>query len=108
MSLTRPDAFVLPLPRPFLRIGVTGHRIGTKFSATAAAEARKTVDRILADMTRLAREVVLHDEWAFAEATPTLSAVSALAEGSDRIVAEAALLGGHTLNVILPFARSDY
>ena len=92
MSPTSPDELVLPLPRAFLRIGVTGHRIGAKFSDAAAAEARKTVDRVLADMARLARDSVLRDAWAFADGAPVVSMVSALAEGSDRIVAKPELL----------------
>src|SRR5690242_10610256 len=108
MSPTRPDAFVLPLPRGFLRIGVTGHRIGTKFSAAAAAEAQKTIGRVLADMARLSRETVLREGWAFADSTPVLSIVSSLAEGSDRVVADAGLAAGLALNVILPFPRADY
>jgi hypothetical protein len=108
MSPTSPDEWVLPLPRAFLRIGVTGHRIGPKFSVAASAEAQKTVGRVLGEMARLARDAVLRNGWAFADASPVLSTVSALAEGSDRIVAEAGLAAGHALNVILPFARADY
>src|SRR5690348_4787511 len=101
MNATSPDELRLPLPRAFLRIGVTGHRIGAKFSVAAADEARTTIDRVLAEMSRLARETVLRNAWAFADTVPVLSAVSALAEGSDRVVAEAALAAGHALNVIL-------
>jgi len=108
MSPTRPDALLLPLPRAFLRVGVTGHRIGAKFSLAAAAEAQKTIERVLADMARLARDTVLRDGWAFADSTPVLSTVSSLAEGSDRVVADAGLAAGLALNVILPFPRADY
>ena len=58
MSPTKTDDLVLPLPRAFLRIGVTGHRIGAKFSDATAADARKTVERLLADMARLTRDAV--------------------------------------------------
>lgn len=108
MNSISTSELVLPLPRAFLRIGVTGHRIGAKFSDAAAAEVRKTIDRLLADMARLAGEAVARDAWAFVSATPVLSTVSALAEGSDRIIAEAGLAAGHGLNVILPFERGDY
>ncbi|MGZ6021365.1 MAG: hypothetical protein ACXWLQ_02045 [Rhizomicrobium sp.] len=102
------DEMVLPRPQACLRVGVTGHRIGPKFSETQAAAVRKTVDAILAGIARLARETVERDAWAFSSPQPVLSTVSALAEGADRIVAEAGLDAGLPLSVILPFWRADY
>jgi hypothetical protein len=102
------DELVLPRPQACLRIGVTGHRIGPKFSDVQAADVRKTVDTILAEIARLARATVSKDAWAFASTRPVLSTVSALAEGADRIVAEAGLAADFALNVILPFWRIDY
>ena len=107
MRPAKPDEWVLPLPRAFLRIGVTGHRIGTKFSLAAAAEAQKTIERVLADMARLARDTVMRERWAFSDSTPALSIVSSLAEGSDRVVAGAGLAAALALSVILPFPRAE-
>jgi len=99
---------VLPLPKARLRIGVTGHRIGSKFSQSQAEAVRATIARLLSDITRLAREAVEANRWAFAGGEAVVSTISALAEGSDRILAEAGLDQGHPLNAILPFGRADY
>jgi hypothetical protein len=99
---------VLPLPKARLRIGVTGHRIGTKFSQSQADAVRSTIDRLLSDITRLAQQSVEANPWAFVEGEAVVSTISALAEGSDRILADAGLAQSHPLNVILPFARADY
>jgi hypothetical protein len=69
---------------------------------------RATVDGLLADITRLAQQTVKRHDWAFAPGEAVVSTISALAEGSDRILAEAGLAKGHPLNAILPFWRSDY
>lgn len=108
MSEQNVDALVLPKPRASLRIGVTGHRIGTKFSDAQAATVRTTIDRVLADIEGIAQHTVERHAWAFAPGKAILSTISALAEGSDRIVAEAGLAKGYPLNVILPFWRGDY
>jgi len=98
----------LVLPKARLRIGVTGHRIGAKFSQGQAETVRQTVDGLLADITRLARECTAANSWAFVAGEPVISTISALAEGSDRILAEAGLARNHPLNAILPFWRADY
>ncbi|HTP76221.1 MAG TPA: DUF4231 domain-containing protein [Rhizomicrobium sp.] len=102
------DAMVLPRPQACLRVGVTGHRIGPKFSEAQAAEVRKTVDALLGEIARLAQATVAKDAWAFSGEQPLLSTVSALAEGADRIVADAGLAAGFPLSAILPFWRGDY
>jgi hypothetical protein len=97
-----------PRPQAFLRIGVTGHRPGPKLSPEQAAAARRAVDAILADIASLTRAVVDRDAWAFSSRRPEISVVSALAEGADRIVAEAGLAAGFGLSVVLPFRRAVY
>jgi hypothetical protein len=97
-----------PRPNAFLRIGVTGHRPGPKLAADQAAAIRRTVDRLLADIAKKTAEVVARDAWAFSGRRPEIFIVSSLAEGADRIVAEAGLAGGCGLNAILPFGRTDY
>ncbi|MBV9904346.1 MAG: hypothetical protein JO346_07170 [Alphaproteobacteria bacterium] len=97
-----------PKPKAFLRIGVTGHRPGPKLSPDQAVAVRARVDAILAEIAQLTRAVVERDAWAFASRRPELSVVSALAEGADRIVAQAGLDAGMGLSAILPFARAEY
>ncbi|HXC55415.1 MAG TPA: hypothetical protein VNU97_08980 [Rhizomicrobium sp.] len=108
MSIAGTDQISPPRPKAFLRVGVTGHRPGPKLSPEQASRVRRTVDAILADIAGLTREVVARDAWAFASRRPELSIVSALAEGADRIVAEAGLAADFRLDAILPFARADY
>ncbi|HEY0301232.1 MAG TPA: DUF4231 domain-containing protein [Rhizomicrobium sp.] len=102
------DDSPVPRPKAYLRVGVTGHRPGPKLSPEQAAAVRRTVDTILADIARLTRETVERDAWAFASRRPEMSVVSSLAEGADRIVAEAGLAAGYVLSAILPFARDVY
>lgn len=108
MVLQHADELVLPRPCACLRVGVTGHRIGSKFSHAEAAAVRRSLDSILADIARLARQTVEREAWAFSRPEPVLSTISALASGSDQIVAQAGLDAGFALSVILPFARDDY
>ncbi len=97
-----------PRPNAYLRIGVTGHRPGPKLSADQAAAIRHTVDHILADIARQTDAVVARDAWALSNRRPDVSIVSSLAEGADRIVAQAGLAAGFGLSAILPFGRADY
>jgi hypothetical protein len=69
---------------------------------------RKAVDRILTEIVRLTHTIVARDAWAFSSSPPQLVVVSSLAEGSDRIVAEAGLAAGLGLSAILPFERAEY
>lgn len=108
MDLHNTDDPAVPRPQAYLRVGVTGHRIGPKFSQSQAIAVRATIDGILAGMERLSRQTVERDAWAFSSRRPVLSTISALAEGSDRIVAQAGLDAGLPLNVILPFMRGEY
>ncbi len=102
------DESHVPRPKAFLRVGVTGHRPGPKLSPVQAAAVRRTVDRILGEIAQLTRDVVEREAWAFASRRPELSVISALAEGADRIVAEAGLAAEYGLGVVLPFVRGIY
>jgi hypothetical protein len=87
MELSRGERGVLPLV-----VGVTGHR-----------------DLRAGDLTRLTAEA----DAIFAELTATYTAtplvvLSALAEGADRLVAEAGLRHGATLIAALPMPRERY
>jgi len=108
MSIVDTDQPSPPRPRAHLRIGVTGHRPGPKLSPDQAAAVRRTVDGILADIARFTHESVARDAWSFAAARAVISTVSGMAEGADRIVAQAGLAQDMPLNVILPFRRADF
>jgi hypothetical protein len=98
-----------PPPRIRLRIGVSGHRAPPKLPAQSQAPLRALLDRILATIIETARN--LNSDYPGGKSAPAESAfaiVSALAEGSDRMVAEAGLAAGYTLEAVLPFARADY
>jgi len=84
---------------PSLRIGVSGHRVPPKLPEESEAPLRAHIDRILAAIAAAARK---------ANTATELVIVSSLAEGSDRIVAEAGLAAGFALQVALPFSRAEY
>jgi hypothetical protein len=84
---------------PSLRIGVSGHRVPPKLPEKSEAPLRAHIDRILAAVAAAARKANTATEFVI---------VSSLAEGSDRIVAEAGLAAGFALQAILPFARAEY
>jgi hypothetical protein len=83
---------------PVLRIGVTGHR-GNKLDAGEQARLRREVDAIL----RRLQQVL-----AGLPRPPRLLAVSSLAEGADRLFADAVLAAGIELLAPIPFAREVY
>ncbi len=94
-----------PKPRLVLRFGISGHRTLAEADTTRIQEA-------LASLFGAAREELeklsaKHREL-FAGDGATLRLISPLAEGSDRIAAEAALARGFVLECPLPFARDLY
>jgi hypothetical protein len=84
--------------KPVLRIGITGHR-GNKLDRGEPARLRRELDGILA---RLQQGLVRLPR------SPRLQAVSSLAEGADRLFADAALAAGIELVAPVPFARDVY
>jgi hypothetical protein len=103
-----------PKPRLCLRVGVTGHRPGTKLPqdsiptvVTRVGEVLDAIKRTVAELARRHADVFEREP-----GTPVppydLVIVSSLAEGADRIVAEAGLSRGFMLDVVLPFPRQDY
>lgn len=96
------------LPRVRLQVGVTGHRLGPKLSLQSVAPIRATVDRVLATFAGAARDTVEKRGAGVIEKELELVVISPLAEGADRIVAEAGLAAGFALEVVLPFAREEY
>ncbi|HLK23276.1 MAG TPA: hypothetical protein VKT30_01315 [Caulobacteraceae bacterium] len=95
-------------PRACLRVGVTGHRTGPKLLAHLQPAVRATVDRLLREIAASLRATSQAASWAFAAEGPQLVVVSSLAEGADRIVAEAGLAAGAALDVVLPAPRASY
>ncbi len=81
-----------------LRIGVTGHRLLADEGAVRAAAAAVFAE-LTAELTRLNADL---------PRTARLRVVSPLADGADRIVAEAGLAAGAGLHCPLPFSRADY
>ena len=106
-------------PRIRLRVGVSGHRVAPKLPDESVAPVRALVDRVLATIVATAHR--LEQDYATSAAAAGAAAasvgghfasefvvVSSLAEGADRIVAEAGLAAGFALEVVLPLARSEY
>src|SRR5450631_2495066 len=91
-----------PLVR--LRIGVSGHRVPPKLPAAAIPSIRASIDGVLLTVANATRKATAH----FSDKPPEFSIVSALAEGSDRIVAETGLAAGYVLEAVLPFGRAEY
>ena len=106
-------------PRVRLRIGVSGHRLPPKLPVEAEAPVRALLDRILATIVGAAREreggyAALAGSSASDPASAATSLadtfviISSLAEGSDRLLAEAGLAAGFGLEAVLPLARAEY
>jgi hypothetical protein len=92
-----------------LRIGVSGHRLPPKLPTEAEAPLRARLDRILATIIDAARSQEGEFPWSHADnARSEFVLVSSLAEGADRLVAEAGLAAGYSLEAVLPFARAEY
>jgi hypothetical protein len=97
-----------PPPVIAWRVGVTGKRI---LSDGAVAPLRANVVRVL---TLLREEVTRHAQSPNVVSVcdtarpPVFRLLSPLAEGADRLVAEAALPLGYVLEAPLPFTQADY
>jgi hypothetical protein len=96
-----------PKPRLVLRIGVTGQR-PNRFGPEAQRLVAAKLDTVLQQIGGAATALHLRYGEMFAPEPPELRLVSALAEGADRVAAEAALKRAIPLDVILPFAPSVY
>ena len=94
-------------PRMSLTIGVTGHRQQRLLGADRAAlstQVTETLRRLQQSTEAMLRE----HHTAFADQPPRLRMVSALADGADTIVAQAALAAGWHVDACLPFPRDVY
>jgi hypothetical protein len=109
------NATLYPIPpRIRLRIGVSGHRVPPKLPADSELPLRALIDRILAATVRSTKEVEKEyvacapERYALHAAGSEFAIVSSVAEGSDRIVAEAGLAAGFALEAVLPLRRAEY
>jgi hypothetical protein len=110
------DALRIPAIR--LRVGVSGHRAAPKLPLESIAAVRSSVDRVLSAVADAARRQAVAFQATFGGSMPTAAArgpevarcvvISSLAEGADRIVAEAGLAAGFGLEAILPFNKAGY
>ncbi len=96
-----------PRPRFTMSIGVTGHRSDRITPQRAVAVARK-LDVVLEEVRKAAIAMQSKGARWFLPDAADLRLVSALAEGADRLCAEAALKAGFALDVPLPFDRVTY
>ena len=107
------------LPRIRLRIGVSGHRVPPKLPTESEAPLRALINRILTTVVATAREAekdyracapgrYASDGSKVAGLASEFAIISSVAEGSDRIVAEAGMAAGFGLEVVLPLGRAEY
>jgi hypothetical protein len=95
------------LARLALRVGVTGHRPKDLTKANAALlhhHVHTTLKLILNTST----EVQATNGSLFSSEPPVFRIISPLAEGADRLVANAAMALGYELQCPLPFQRDEY
>ena len=104
-----------PKPVLSLTLGVVGHRPNrpsddpNKSASTLdAKKAKAAIEDVLVQLRGELND--FHNAYAdwFAKEPPILSMVSPLAEGADRIAAQAALEQGAQFDAVLPFAQESY
>jgi hypothetical protein len=96
-----------PKPRLVLRVGVSGH-LPNKFLPEAQDIVRRRLIDQFAELRTKVEALHKANTQFFDGTPPELRIVSALAEGADRIVAEAGLENGFGLDVVLPFPPDLY
>ena len=96
-----------PRPRLALRVGIVGHR-----PKRLKRDPATPLEAVLHSILGAVREEVLDAgrelQDVFAEGPPRLTALSPLAEGTDRDFARAALALKYELCCVMPFARAEY
>jgi hypothetical protein len=97
-----------PKARACIRVGISGHREPPKLPADAIPSITETVGNVLEGIRNVALETFQKHAAIFSRDPAELVLISALAEGSDRIVAQAALERAYVLDAVLPFARDEY
>lgn len=95
-----------PRPRPTLRIGAVGHRA---ISSDLLPAIEAVIGQLLTDIWQEVTATTAGESGRIHFAgEPQLVLISSLAEGSDRLIAAAALCQGHRLGAILPFSAAAY
>ncbi len=97
-----------PKPALVLRLGVTGHR-PNRLADAALPRLERQVAEVMELLEGVAREVPSAYAGVYSGVPPPrLRVISALAQGADTLVAEAALARGAELVAPLPFPLADY
>ncbi|MES2288835.1 MAG: hypothetical protein V4530_03790 [Pseudomonadota bacterium] len=84
-------------PRKSIGIGITGHRL-QRLDASAIPAITAAADSVLDSISSI---LALPDP-------ASLRLITALADGADSLLADAAIARGWTMDAVLPFARDDY
>ena len=93
---------------PFvLSVGITGHR-AESLPADSVEPLRKKIRDVLLLVADSGYTLLAAEAECFAPSPPRMRFVSPVADGADQIAAEVALDLGWELQVVLPFARSEY
>ena len=102
-----PEPSFIPRPRLAFRVGITGARALDDAALTAL---RQKLPEVLGNIRTVLRNLAAEPGVAelYATAPPLLRLISPLAEGADRLAAEAALALGYRLEAPLPFAAAEY
>ncbi len=101
--------FPPPLPRLVIRVGVTGHRHLYEAACEELMESiRTTLEEFKAISHRIWQDRSISDFLSYSREEPGFQLISPLAEGSDRIVAEAARKLGFEILSPLPFLKAEY
>jgi len=106
------------LPRPALRIGVSGRRVLTVSNgvdaqgAPSKKDVTKRVHEVVGEVLSLIKEIAKEEfhkaRQLYQAEEPRYYALSPLAEGADRVFAEEAKRVGYELESPLPFFREEY
>lgn len=96
-----------PRARLALRVGVTGHR-PNKLRSADEQLLRNQIHTALLFLKEIMIELHRHAGALYLPDAPILRVISPLAEGSDRLVAEAGLTLGFELQCPIPFPRDEY
>lgn len=103
-----PSAGVHPPKPPFvMTLGVTGHRL-SRIPVHLHAHVYGRIIAVIESLKTVALGVASEGAPYFAPDPPSLRILSALADGADRWVADAAIAAGFTLDAVLPFAPEIY
>lgn len=114
MTFGPPDPRPAVPDRPLLafRVGITGRRkLPAEHEAPLRARVADVLRLVRQELTLLAAQpaaLAVYRREADGTVQPRLRLLSPLAEGADRLAAEAALDEGFTLHAAMPFPRAEY